>query len=69
MDTLVATNVDREVFLIVNFLSFSELEKELNKLKAGQPAKKATLPLLWLLSTLRSSCLERNVKVHIYCKP
>jgi len=68
-DALQATNVDREVYLMVNFLSLSALRAELNHLKAGRPAKKATLPLLWLLSGLRSSCLERGVKVYIYCKP
>ena len=69
MATLQATNVDKEVFLVVNFLSFAALRTELNKLKAEKPTKKATLPLLWLLSSLRTSCLERNVKVHIYCRP
>jgi hypothetical protein len=67
--TLLATNADKEVILVVNFLSLTLLTTELNHLKAGKPAKKATVPLLWLLSSLKSSCLERNVKVYIYCKP
>jgi len=68
-DTLLATNGDKEVILVVNFLSLALLRTELNHLKAGKPAKKATVPLLWLLSSLRGDCLERNVKLYIYCKP
>jgi hypothetical protein len=68
-ETMLATNCDKEVYLVVNFISRKLLAENLNKVKTGVKAPKATLPLLWLLSALRNTCLERNVKVYIICKP
>jgi hypothetical protein len=67
--TLAATNVDREVILVVNFLSYKLLKEQLMYLKAGKPALRSTTPLLWLLNSLRNACTERGVKIYIYCKP
>ncbi len=68
-ETFAATNADREVYLVVNFLSLSLLKQELGKLKAGKKARRSVLPLLWLLSGLKTLCVEMHVKLYIYCKP
>lgn len=67
--TLAATNSDNEVYLVVNFISKALLEKNLNKVKKKVAYPKATLPILWILNSLRNECLERNVKLYIICKP
>ncbi|UYQ95955.1 hypothetical protein MKQ68_12675 [Chitinophaga horti] len=66
--TLNNPNCDHEVILAVNFISKDRITHELTELKAGRKAATATLPILWLLSTLRNSCVERNVKVFIWCR-
>lgn len=66
---LSAPNCDKEIYLIVNFLSLSLLRAQLNNVRAGRAAQKAAVPLLWLLSSLKNSCMERGIKIYIYCKP
>jgi len=67
--TMNATNSIKEVHLIVNFISKQLLTDNLKKVVTRQNAPKATLPILWLLNALRNTCLERNVRVFITCKP
>lgn len=68
-ETLASTNADREVYLVVNFLSLSILQQELAKLKSGGKARRSVVPVLWLLSGLKTLCQEMHVKLYIYCKP
>lgn len=62
-------NFDREVYLVVNFLSVKTITEELRKMADGEQAKRATAHLLWLLSSLKNSCQERGAKIYIICKP
>lgn len=61
----------REMYLVINFISKSELQKNLNKLKSGISfgQKNETIQILWFISSLVSSCKEVNVDPYICCKP
>ncbi|MFC3039452.1 hypothetical protein ACFOGI_04250 [Virgibacillus xinjiangensis] len=58
-----------EIFIVVNFLSKSRLEEELNKLKNGDSAQHQVIQILWLLSSFISTCKEMGIIVHITCLP
>jgi hypothetical protein len=66
--TLAAANFDREVYLVVNYISYKQLKEELEKLRDKKKANRQTNQILWLLSSLQVSCAEKNVKVFIVCK-
>lgn len=66
--TVVAANYDREVYLIINFISLKTLTDELNKLKNNKAPKRQTNQILWLISSLKNSCHERGIKIFITCK-
>ena len=61
----------KEVFLVINFISKSDLEDFLNKLVDGEyfPERNEAIQILWFISSLISSCQELNTEVTIYCKP
>jgi len=61
----------REMYLVINFISKSELQENLNKLKSGITfgQKNETIQILWFISSLVSSCKEVNVDPYICCKP
>ena len=64
-------NLKREVNLVINFISKSSLENKLIKLKNGESFKEKNevIQILWLISSLISSCKEVGVDVYISCKP
>jgi len=62
---------DKEVYLVVDFISKSELKLYLHKLKnsVNFAQKNEALQILWLISSLISGCKELNTNVTICCKP
>lgn len=63
-------NYQKDLYLVIDFLSKDELKNNLINLKcdADFEKKKETIPMLWLLSSLWSSCQELNIKMHIICR-
>lgn len=63
-------NYQRDLFIVIDFLSKEELSKNLTKLKQSRPfaKKKEAIPMLWLISSLWSSCQELNIRLHITCQ-
>ncbi|KFF12513.1 hypothetical protein IW15_13340 [Chryseobacterium soli] len=61
----------KEVILVINFISKNRLEEFLNKLITGErfAERSEAIQMLWLISSLISSCQELNTEVTIYCKP
>ncbi|WP_439487206.1 hypothetical protein [Algoriphagus sp.] len=64
-------NLSKKVYLIINFISKSELEDRLKKLKKGESFRERNevIQILWFVSSLISSCVEVNAEVYIICKP
>jgi len=67
-ETILSANCDREVYLIINFISLKTLTEELNKLKNNKSSNRQTNQILWLLSSLKHSCDDRGIKIYITCK-
>ncbi|MGN7757076.1 hypothetical protein ACTJIV_06320 [Chryseobacterium sp. 22532] len=61
----------KEVILVINFISKRRLLESLNKLVTGErfAERSEAIQILWLISSLISSCQELNTEVTIYCKP
>ncbi|WP_159470336.1 hypothetical protein [Dyadobacter sp. 3J3] len=61
----------KEVILVIDFISKSNLEIYLENLVNGVHfnERNETIQILWFISSLISSCLELNTEVTIYCKP
>lgn len=68
---LLNPNLKREIVLVVNFISRTQLRDRLYKLRAGTVfgEKNQVIQILWLLSSLINSCQENGIGVHIICKP
>lgn len=64
-------NLSKKVYLIINFISKSELEVRLKKLRSGETFRERNevIQILWFVSSLISSCVEVNAEVYIICKP
>jgi len=64
-------NVEKEMCLIVNFISKSEFARFISAIKTSPRTvySKSSYQLLWLLSSFVASCVEVGVKPIIYCKP
>lgn len=64
-------NYQRDLYLVIDFISKQVLEDNLLKLKQGRnfAQKKEAVPMLWLISSLWSSCQELNIRLHITCRP
>lgn len=64
-------NFKRDVYLVINFISKSELSRHLKNLKKGVDfgEKKEAIPLLWLISSLYATCQEMHIGLHITCQP
>lgn len=64
-------NLSKKVYLIINFISKSELEDRLKRLKKGESFRERNevIQILWFVSSLISSCVEVNAEVYIICKP
>ena len=60
----------KEVILVIDFISKSNLEIYLDDLVNGVyfAERNETIQILWFLSSLISSCQELNTEVTIYCK-
>jgi hypothetical protein len=56
------------VVLVINFLSKKDLENELVLLSSGK-AKNQTVQVLWLLSSLLGTCLDKGIRLRILTKP
>ena len=63
-------NFKRDLYIVIDFLSKSELEENLMKLRERTDfaKKNETIPMLWLISSLWSSCQELNVRLHVTCR-
>lgn len=63
-------NYQKDLYLVIDFLSLDELKTNLTKLKydIDFEKKKEAIPILWILSSLWSSCQELNIKLHITCR-
>lgn len=61
----------KEVILIIDFISKSNLETYLDNLVNGLyfAERNETIQILWFISSLISSCQELNTEVTIFCKP
>lgn len=68
MDTLNHPQLTFHIYLVINYLSKSDLENELNKLKEGKKYKYQSIQLFWLLSSFVSTCRELGIQVHITSK-
>jgi hypothetical protein len=68
---LLSPNLMREIIIVVNFISISQLRNRLNLLKKGEQFKEKNqvIQILWLLSSLINSCQENGIRVNIICKP
>ncbi|MFS4470353.1 hypothetical protein [Chryseobacterium sp. T20] len=64
-------NINKRVYIVINFISKSELEDRLQKLKRGEDFKEKNevIQILWFVSSLISSCYEVNTDIYICCKP
>lgn len=58
----------REVNLVVDFISLTDMRNYLHSIQLGNLEKEA-LQLFWLLSSFVSNCKDMDVDVNIYCKP
>lgn len=63
-------NFDKKVWLVVDYISKTDLQNEFNKLKnkGSNPSKPQISAFLWLISSLISICSEFGVKIKIACK-
>lgn len=68
---LLNPNIEKDVVLVVNFISRSNLKDKLERLQNGDVfgERKQVIQILWLISSLISSCVENGIGIHIYCKP
>lgn len=65
-----STLTTRQIVLATPFLDKDKIKKEFDKLKLKQPPKLKPyhIQLIWLLSTLISTCQDQGIKVTILCK-
>ena len=63
-------NLSKNVYLVVNFISKTDLTDRLEKLKNGEVFRERNevIQILWFVSSLISSCYEVSANVHIICK-
>lgn len=68
---LVTPNLNKEIVLVINFISRAQLKDRLQRLQAGTPfqEKNQVIQILWIISSLVNSCAENGIDIHIYCKP
>lgn len=64
-------NLNRKVYLVINFISKSELLNRIEKLKRQESfrEKNQVIQIIWFISSLVASCKEIGVDIFIYCKP
>ncbi len=66
-----SANFHGEVHLVINFISKTDLQTNLDLLKAGRSfgQRSETIQILWFISSLIASSQEVNTSVFIHCKP
>lgn len=66
-----SANFHGEVHLVINFISKTTLETNLNHLKTGTTfgQRSETIQILWFISSLIASAQEVSTNVFIHCKP
>lgn len=64
-------NLNREIHLVVNFISKDGLRQKLEDLKDGVAfaERNEVIQILWFLSSFLSICGEQGIKGYICCKP
>ncbi|MCG3087340.1 hypothetical protein [Sporosarcina cyprini] len=67
--TINSPNSIKEIYIVVNFLSKSSLEKGLINLKQGNSCPNQIIQILWLLSSFISTCKELGIVARISCLP
>lgn len=63
-------NISKNVYLVINFISKTDLTDRLEKLKNGESFRERNevIQILWFVSSLISSCYEVSANIHIICK-
>ncbi|MDP2453248.1 MULTISPECIES: hypothetical protein [unclassified Kaistella] len=64
-------NIEKNIYLVINFISKSDLENNLIKLQNGEDFKERNevIQILWFISSLIASCTDAGTHVFICCKP
>lgn len=64
-------NYKRDLYLVINFISKSQLEDCLEAVYEGHPCRERNeaIAILWLISSLVSACQNMNIGIHITCQP
>jgi len=70
-NTIKNPNFNREIYLVVNFISKEGLHERLEKLRDGEAfaERNEVIQILWFLSSFLSVCAEQGIKGYICCKP
>lgn len=70
-NTIKNPNFNREIYLVVNFISKEGLRDRLEKLRDGEAfsERNEVIQILWFLSSFLSVCAEQGIKGYICCKP
>lgn len=69
--TIKNPNFNREIYLVVNFISKDGLRERLERLRDAEafPERNEVIQILWFLSSFLSICAEQGIKGYICCKP
>jgi hypothetical protein len=69
--TIKNPNFNREIYLVVNFISKDGLRERLEKLRDAEAfaERNEVIQILWFLSSFLSICAEQGIKGYICCKP
>lgn len=69
--TIKNPNFNREIYLVVNFISKEGLRERLEKLRNAEAfaERNEVIQILWFLSSFLSICAEQGIKGYICCKP
>ena len=64
-------NYQKDLYLVIDFMSKARLTTALRNLRDGVDfaEKKEAIPILWLISSLWSSCQDMHIRLHITCRP
>ncbi len=68
---LMHPNLQREIILVVDFISKVELQANLERLKNGEAfaQRNQVIQILWIISGLINCCMENGITIYIHCKP
>lgn len=63
-------NYKRDLYLVINFISKSHLDRCLDAVHDGRPCRERNeaIAILWLISSLVSACQNMNIGIHITCQ-